>query len=104
MLYIGIDIAKRSHTALALQADRQWLWSDFEFANNRDGFESLLAKLAATDAQPLVGLEATSIYWLPLFTFLTEQEIAVVVFNPLQIHAYRKSGIRKRKDDRIDAF
>ncbi len=104
MLYIGIDIAKRSHTALALQDDRQSVWADFEFANNRDGFESLQARLAATDEQLLVGLEATSIYWLPLFTFLTEHDIEVVVFNPLQIHAYRKSGIRKRKDDRIDAF
>ncbi|MCP5098306.1 MAG: IS110 family transposase, partial [Chloroflexi bacterium] len=92
------------HTALALQDNRQSVWADFEFANNRDGFESLQARLAATDEQLLVGLEATSIYWLPLFTFLTEQGIEVVVFNPLQIHAYRKSGIRKRKDDRIDAF
>lgn len=104
MLYIGIDIAKRSHTALALQDDRQSLWSDFEFANDRDGFEALLARVVAADDAVLVGLEATSIYWLPLFTFLTEHGIEVVVFNPLQIHAYRKSGIRKRKDDRIDAF
>lgn len=104
MLYIGIDIAKRSHTALALQDDRHPLWSDFEFANDRDGFESLLVRLVAPDDQVLVGLEATSIYWLPLFAFLSEHEIDVVVFNPLQIHAYRKSGIRKRKDDRIDAF
>ena len=104
MLYIGIDIAKRSHTALALQDDRQRVWADFEFANDRDGFESLQARIAAADGQVLVGLEATSIYWLPLFTFLTEHDVAVVVFNPLQIHAYRKSGIRKRKDDRIDAF
>ncbi len=59
MLYIGIDIAKRSHTALALQDNRQSVWADFEFANNRDGFESLQARLAATDEQLLVGLEAT---------------------------------------------
>ncbi len=58
MLYVGIDIAKRSHTALALQVNRQWLWSDFEFANNRDGFESLLAKLTATDEQAWVTLFA----------------------------------------------
>lgn len=104
MLYIGIDIAKRSHTALALQDDRQRAWVDFEFANDRDGFESLQARIVAADDRVLVGLEATSIYWLPLFTFLTDHDVEVVVFNPLQIHAYRKSGIRKRKDDRIDAF
>jgi transposase len=104
MLYIGIDIAKRSHTALALQDDRQRAWADFEFANDRDGFESLQARIVAADDRVLVGLEATGIYWLPLFTFLTKHDVEVVVFNPLQIHAYRKSGIRKRKDDRIDAF
>ena len=28
----------------------------------------------------------------------------VVVLNPLQVHAYQRSGIRKRKNDRIDSF
>ncbi|MCO5186593.1 MAG: IS110 family transposase [Anaerolineae bacterium] len=104
MVYIGIDIAKRSHTALALTADRDIVWSDVSVSNDRDGFEALQQRLIDLDADILVGLEATSIYWLALYAFLIEQEIAVVVFNPLQIHAYRKSGIRKRKDDRIDAF
>lgn len=104
MLYIGIDIAKRSHTALALHADCQVQWADFKFSNDRAGFETLLAQITSSTEPVLIGLEATSIYWLALFTFLTEQGQEVAVFNPLQVHAYRKSGIRKRKDDRIDAF
>lgn len=104
MHYIGIDIAKRSHVALALTHTRDVVWSDMVVTNDRAGFDALLSRLKAVDDEVLVGVEATGIYWLALFAFLTEHDFDVVVFNPLQIHAYRKTGIRKRKDDRIDAF
>lgn len=102
--YVGIDIAKRKHNALAMDDSREIHWSNFEFSNNRQGFECLRDQLSQLGEEVIIGLEATGIYWLPLYAFLIEEGIEVVVFNPLQIHAYRKSGIRKRKDDRIDAF
>jgi transposase len=39
--YIGLDIAKRSHTALARIADRNVVWLDLSISNDRDGFEPL---------------------------------------------------------------
>jgi transposase len=50
-----------------------------------------------------IGLEATGHYWLSRYDFLTRQGYPMVVINPLQIAAYRKSGIRKVKNDRTDA-
>jgi transposase len=41
---------------------------------------------------------------LALYEFLTQRGYPVSVLNPLQIHAYRRSGIRKCKSDRTDAF
>ena len=38
MVYIGIDIAKRSHTALALTADRDIVGQMCQATNDRDGF------------------------------------------------------------------
>jgi len=50
-----------------------------------------------------IGLEATGHYWLPLFEQLTNAGHTVHVLNPLQVHAYQRSGIRRRKTDAIDA-
>jgi len=51
-----------------------------------------------------VGLEATGHYWLALYDDLTRNHYPVIVLNPLQVAAYRKSGIRKVKRDTSDAF
>jgi transposase len=51
-----------------------------------------------------IGLEATGHYWLALFDDLTRQRNSITVINPLQIAAYRRSGIRKVKTDTADAF
>ncbi len=51
-----------------------------------------------------VELEATGHCWLALYSFLSELGQEVIVLNPLQIHAYRQSGIRMRKSDRFDAY
>jgi transposase len=57
-------------------------------------------------AEPLtIGLEATGHYWLALYEELIQTRAGrtVIVLNPLQVAAYRKSGVRKVKNDRSDA-
>jgi len=49
-------------------------------------------------------MEATGHYWLALFEALSAAGYKIVVLNPLQIAAYRRSGIRKVKNDRNDAW
>ena len=104
MFYLGIDVAKRHHTALLLDEQGQVLQPAFTFANNRAGFDQLQATLATPANTVTVGLEATGHYWLSLYEHLTRQGYPVVVTNPLQIAAYRRTGIRKRKTDRHDAY
>lgn len=70
------------------------------FANDQAGFAKLLERLATVDEILLVGLEATGHYWLALYSAMAEAGYSLVVLNALQIHAYRKSGIRKCKNDR----
>lgn len=50
-----------------------------------------------------VKLEAIRHYWLSLYDALTRQGYPVAVINPLQIAAYRKSGVRRVKNDRTNA-
>jgi len=104
MHYVGIDIGKRHHVAVILNANGQQEAKALPFANDRDGFDQLLVRMADVEPGLLIGLEATGHYWLALYTMLAEAGYDLVVLNPLQIHAYRKSGIRKRKNDRYDAY
>ena len=104
MLFCGIDVAKRKHVALCLDDAGQVVKPAFSVANDRAGFEHLLQQLAALPGPVTVGLEATGHYWLALYETLITHGYEVIVLNPLQVHAYRRSGLRKRKTDASDAF
>jgi transposase len=103
-LYVGIDVAKRRHTAVVLDEQGQVVMKAFSIQNDRAGMDDLLARLAAVNEPVEVGLEATGHYWLALFDQLRRASYPVYVFNPLQVHAYQRSGIRKRKTDKSDAI
>lgn len=105
MLYsIGIDIGKREHQLVILDESGQRVGKPQAIANTRAGFDALLQTIRALDGSVQLALEATGPYWLALYDFLTHAEFQVTVFNPLQVHAYRKTGVRRTKTDRVDAF
>jgi len=103
MYYVGIDVAKRRHTAMILDKRGQVVRRAFTFSNDRTGFDQLVAKVKALAVPVTIGLEATGHYWLPLYDHLTRLDYTVLVLNPLQIAAYRRTGIRRRKTDPHDA-
>jgi transposase len=104
MFFCGIDVAKRKHVALVMHDTGTLTQRAFEIPNTRDGLEHLHQRLQALTELATIGLEATGHYWLALYEFLAQQGYPLIVLNPLQIHAYRKSGVRKCKSDRTDAF
>lgn len=101
---LGIDVGKRQHVAVMLDANGQQVGKALSFANDQAGFKQLRERLSTVAENTLIGLEATGHYWLALYTMLTDAGYDLIVLNPLQIHAYRQSGIRKRKNDRYDAY
>jgi transposase len=103
MYYCGIDVAKRKHAIALLNENGQPVQRPFTIENTRAGFDQLLQALAALNGPVLIGLEATGHYWWALYDDLTHHEHRVVVLNALQVHAFRKSGVRKVKSDRTDA-
>jgi transposase len=101
--YMGIDVAKRKHQAMVMNATGDTLIKAFPVTNDRQGVDSLLERLDQVKDPVEIGLEATGHYWLSLFEQLTNAGHIVHVLNPLQVHAYQRSGIRRRKTDSIDA-
>jgi transposase len=104
MYFCGIDVAKHQHAALVVDDKGQTVQPAFSFDNSRAGFDQAAMALTELSEPVAVGLEATGHYWLALFADLTEQGYSVTVINPLQVAAYRRSGIRKVKSDTTDAF
>ena len=102
MFYCGIDIAKRQHVVALLDEKGQRTQAVFSIANDRAGFDHLIQALPAMDSV-MIALEATGHYWLALYDVLTQRGYSVAVLNPLQVAAYRRSGVRKVKNDRSDA-
>ena len=104
MFICGIDVAKYQHAAQILDHKGQAQGQAFTVKNTAAGFAELLGVLQGLDGPVTVGLEATGHYWLALYEALTETGSPVVVLNPMQVAAYRRSGIRKVKNDSKDAW
>ncbi len=105
MIYVGIDIAKETHVAAAVDSDGVVLIQPFFFKNNCEGFALLKSKLDTLDkAKLLIGLESTSHYAENVIFFLHNLGFRLVVINPLQTSAMRKTSIRKTKTDKIDSL
>src|SRR5512136_1430895 len=103
MYYCGIDVAKRKHAIALLDEHGQPAQRPVTIENTRAGFDQLLHALAQLPGPVLIGPEATGHYWWALYEDLTRHDYPVVVLNALQVHAFRKSGVRKVKSDRTDA-
>lgn len=87
-LVIGIDIAKESHVARAVNFRGLELGKHLSFRNSEEGFKKLLLwieKLQASHdlTEVIIGVEPTGHYWFNLADWLTAQQIELVLVNPL---------------------
>ena len=105
MIFIGIDIAKNSHFASAVNSDGEVLIKPFSFENSRDGFNLFLNKFKDFSVDDcLVGLESTGHYGDNLICFLFPKGFQIGMINAIQTNSLRNSNIRKTKNDKIDTF
>jgi transposase len=104
MYFVGIDVGKHHHQAVIVDEQGERCGDAIGLSNTRSGIEALVEELEALRAPVKIALESSGQYWLCLYDQLTSRDYDVAVINPLQINAYRRTGIRKAKTDPIDAF
>lgn len=107
MFIVGIDIAKRAHEAVIIDAQGNIIVKPFRFSNTHQGFIKLLehARRACPSLEDIAfGMEATGHYWLSLYAHLRENNLTVHVMNPIQSDALRGLYIRQAKNDSRDAI
>lgn len=105
-LIIGIDIAKFTHVARAVDYRGIELGSTLSFSNNAEGFESLaqwvqtlLTQLSMTHV--LFGVEPTGHYWFNLAHWMHERAFELVLVNPF--HVKRSKEHRDNSPTKNDA-
>lgn len=99
---IGVDIAKKKFDVASLINDK---YKHKTFDNNESGFIAFVAWFLPLcgDIKPLICMEATGAYSLPLSDFLVNQGYSVSLVNPVRIHAFAKSELSRAKTDKADA-
>ncbi len=96
LIYVGIDVASQKHDCCILNRDGSALFENFTFANDRNGFETLMSNIVSCKSAsgPLnvkIGLESTGHFSTNLTNFLIGQGFEVTTFNPLHVNLYRKA-------------
>lgn len=105
MIFVGIDVAKFSHFASAVNSDGDVILKPFSFSNSNEGFNLLLSKLNDFPIDHyFIGLESTGHYSDNIVSFLFSKGFKIGIINPIQTDSLRNSNIRKTKNDKIDTF
>jgi transposase len=99
---VGVDIAKNKFDAALLAENK---YKHKHFTNDNAGFGAFVTWLSGfgLSAQPLVCMEATGAYGLPLADFLAAKGYPVSIVNPVKIHAFARSELSRAKTDKADA-
>jgi len=98
---LGIDISKATFKVGLL---REGKLKHKTFSNHTDGFQTLMAWLAAQGVTKVHAcLEATSHYSEALAEYLYDHSMAVSVVNPARIKGYAQSELVRTKTDKTDA-
>lgn len=104
-IYIGIDIAKNLHYASIIDSYGEVIEEAFPFENNKEGFEILISKIQSFNKDDCIfAMESTAHYSNNLSNYLLLNNYHVVIINPLQTFALRKTQMRDAKNDKIDSF
>lgn len=110
-LVVGIDIAKDTHAAQATDfRGRVLTQRHLAFTNTREGFEKFLNWIKGIQSKHrltslLVGLEPTGHYWFNLANWLLQQEVEVVLVNPVTTHRNKENRDNSpSKNDPKDAL
>ncbi len=103
MKYIGIDVAKHSHTVCVLNNKKEKVHT-FNIKNSEEGWGKFQKTIENYDKTFKIGLESSGIYHHGILFHLKQKYNDVAVINPKRIKAHRKSLGYEYKADPIDAY
>ena len=85
MIGVGIHVAKAKSMVSILSDDGEVIKAPFEIANTESGLEYLCSIIGELTDKVYCAVESTSVYHIPIVSYLQENDIFVSVINPLII-------------------
>ncbi len=103
-IYCGIDMAKDKFDYCIADSENI-LTRGNNCENTTEEFERLIGVLNGfgDGFTPVIGMESTGIYHIPLYSYLTSKGFGVRILNGLEVRGMKRSRIRKTSNDSIDA-
>lgn len=105
---VGLDVAKGATEGQAFLAKDQPYGTHFPIVHTMAGFadfeERLQALTAHAGCRPVMILESTGPYHVPVVRFLEDHGYTYILLNPLVAHQAKQGTLRKVKTDAIDAY
>lgn len=108
-LVIGVDIAKQTHYACAIDDRGRELSKSWKVPQSRQGFETFYTTLLNlmnryNKTNIYVGFEPTGHYWMNLAAFLNDRGIPYVLVNPMHVNRTKELDDNlQSKNDQKDA-
>jgi transposase len=101
-IVIGVDIAKLKFDVASLHHGK---YKHKTFMQNKQGYQQFVDWIASlfSNDKPLICMEVTGAYSLPLAEFMVNQGYAVSLVNPAKIKAFAGSELSRTKTDKADA-
>lgn len=103
--FVGIDISKKSFSSCIKNSQGEIIFEG-SFPQSKKGFSSFLSSLNKYIPDPssaIIGMESTSIYYLNLFNFLSQNGFNCLVINPSLINKFSKLNLRPSINDKKSA-
>jgi len=104
----GIDVSADYSMVAILAPNGDTYRKAFKITHNAEGFLHLLKEMRKVEEEfsmkPSLFMESTGVYHLTLFHFLKNNNADAYVINPLITNSNKNSGIRKVKNDKMDAL
>ena len=101
-ILIGVDIAKKKFDVASLNDGK---YKHKTFTNDEHGYAAFIIWIAHLfiNDKPMICMEATGAYSIPLADFMVNKGYPVSVINPAKINAFAKSELSRAKTDKADA-
>jgi transposase len=106
MYFLGIDVSK-SKSDYCLIDDNQNIIKTFSNQNSRAGLEKTLKEIFSASKSTTtfsLALEATGIFWQPVYYFFKESGFNIILLNPYSVKHFSQMRLSKTKTDKMDSY
>lgn len=105
---VGIDVSADFSMVAVLEPNGDLYRKVFKILHDAEGFHYFLNEMRKVEEEfsmkPVFFMESTGVYHLTLFHFLKGNNFETFIINPLITNNNKNYGIRKVKNDKLDAL